>query len=175
MCRAAPLYGEHGWIAECRLIEENLKIADMARPSKRLLRSNMQMARRLKTLPLLIMTCVVGCAHTDLAAPIYRCEALNIRTGDEIVSTMKITSTVHGDIGTFKHCNGIFGVGFDENILSSQFVELRTSLARQAYGDPIEITITGLIIFKLRDSLKYPGSAHFVSVDKWELKNLPPL
>lgn len=132
---------------------------------------NIQMARWLKTLIPLFPICASACVHTDSSAPTYRCGTMKIRTGDKIVSAMKVTSTVHGDIGSFEHCNEIFSVGFGNYILLPKFKELRTSLARQAIGDTLEITVTGLMNFEVRDDAEYPGSANFISVDKWELKN----
>ncbi|WP_272799372.1 hypothetical protein [Sphingobium sp. AntQ-1] len=133
---------------------------------------NIQMARGLKTLLPLFAICASACVHTDSSVPIYRCNAMKIRSGDEIVSAIKVTSTVHGDIGSFEHCNGFFGIGFGNYLLSPKFEELRLFLARQANGEAIEITVTGLMKFELRDDAKYPGSANFISVDNWQLKKI---
>ena len=120
--------------------------------------------------PFVVLTLPLAatCAHVSDGVPSYNCESQQIRSGDEIVGTMKVSSTVHGDFGTFESCDEKFSVGYGEFILSPQFDAFRSSLARQAQGENLELSVTGLIRFDLRENPKYPGSARFLSIDNWD-------
>lgn len=111
-----------------------------------------------------------GCAHAGSTAPTYRCEAFQVRSGDELVGTMVITSTVHGDFGTLGSCEEKFSVGYGEYILSPEFAGLRAALARQSRGEELQVVVTGRIEFELRSNKVYPGSARFISIESWALQ-----